>query len=195
MVEKKFKKPNVKGPRFRQEMFTIVDRSFIDNLKKKYPKYSKLSEADVRKIIKVFNETFWKEVIETRDGVELPEGLGQVFIATCRNPKRENIDFAKSNKYGILITNKNWDTDGRLAKIFYTSYSTKYKFVNRECWEFIACRNFKRTVAKTYPENWNMYVQIDPDRKLRSVYRKGVLSMIHKKRLETKLKDYNEFDL
>jgi hypothetical protein len=37
---------------------------------------------------------------------------------------------------------------------------------NREFWGFTASREFKRTVAKSYPENWNMYVQFYQNQKL-----------------------------
>lgn len=195
MVKKEYKDPNVKAPRFRQEAVNVADRAFIKTLKEKYPKYKTLTETEIRKIIKTFNETVWKEVIETRDGVQLPEGLGVLFIGTCPAPIKENIDFAKSKKYGMTVTNKNWETDGKLAKIFYTSYTSKIKFVNRECWSFTPCRNFKRAVAKAYPENWTMYIEVSHDKKLRKTYDKIRYRDFHKGTLEKKLKDYNEFDL
>jgi len=195
MNKKEYKQADLKAPRFRQESVNIADRAFIKVLKDKYPKYKDLSETTVKKIIKTFNETLWKEVIETRDGVQLPEGLGVIFIGTCQSPMRQNIDFAKSQKYGMTVTNKNWETDGKLAKIFYTSFSSKIKFVNRECWSFTPCRNFKRAVAKSYPENWNMYIRIDANAKMRKTYDKHRFRDMAQATLNKNLKDYNEFDL
>lgn len=195
MVKKEYKEPDVKGPRFRQSSINIIDGAFMKSLKEKYPKYKELTEAEVRKIVKKFNETVWKEVIETRDGVQLPEGLGVIFIATCKSPIKQNIDYAKSKKYGLTVTNKNWETDGKLAKIFYTSYSTKFRFQNRECWGFIPCRNFKRAVAKTYSENWTLYIEVHADKKLRKNYDKHHYIEKKKRELSAKLNDYNEFDL
>jgi hypothetical protein len=43
---------------------------------------------------------------------------------------------------------------------------------NREFWSFVACREFKRAVAKAYPENWNMYVVVDPTKQLKVNYTK-----------------------
>lgn len=195
MVTKEYKEPNVKAPRFRQNGVSIIDAEFLKDLKQKYPKYANLTESEINKIVKTFNETVWKEVIETRDGVQLPEGIGIIFIGTCQSPFRQNIDFAKSKKYGVTVTNKNWETDGKLAKIFYTSYSTNFKFQNRECWGFIPCRNFKRSVAKTYPENWTIYVQVDSVKKLREKYKK----QIYRERMQMdtlmRLDTYNELDL
>jgi len=190
-----FRGPDVNAPRFRQKVLTVTDKKFFDKFREKYPKYKSLSDADVRQIIKKFNETLWENVIETRDGVQFPEGLGSIFIATCQSAKSSNIDFGKSKKYGVSVSNKNWETDGKLAKIFYSSYASKYKFAFRECWSFTACRNFKRTVAKTYPENWTMYVQIDPSRKLRKIYTAASLKNMRAKQLDSQLKNYNEFDL
>lgn len=195
MVTKTHKAPNLKAPRFRQTGKHIIDVDFFKALKEKHKKCAEYDNKTIAGIIKRFNETLWKEVIETRDGVFLPEHLGLLFIGTCQAPLKENIDFAKSVKYGVRVTNKNWETDGKLAKIIYTSFSNRYKFSNRDCWGFVACRNFKRSVAKSYPENWNMYIQVDPTKKLRKVYKKAMFKNKIKEILEKKLVNYNEFDL
>jgi hypothetical protein len=192
MVNKEYKEPNVKGPRFRQSSVNIIDDTFVKEFIQKYPKYKDLTKSEISSIIRKYNETVWKEIIENRDGVQLPEGVGIMFIATCKNPLRQNIDFVKSKKYGVTVSNKNWETDGKLAKIFYTNYNTSFRFQNRECWGFIACREFKRTVAKTYPENWNLYVQIEPTRKIRDKYKK---KLYKEKMIQNHLNNYNEFDL
>ena len=44
-----------------------------------------------KKIINLFNERIWKEVIENRDGVELPDSLGYIFIGTCPAAKSVNM--------------------------------------------------------------------------------------------------------
>ena len=85
-----------------------------------------------------------------RDGVELPDSLGYLFIGTCPPAKGVNTDYSLSKEYGKVLQNKNWETDGNIGKIFYTNYSTKYRFKNRELWQFTAVRNFKRSVAKKY---------------------------------------------
>lgn len=194
-MNKTYKKPNVKAPRFRQSGFNVMTNEFFKNLKLKYPKYKDLDNSDIKAIVKKFNELLWETVIDYRDGVQLPEGLGRLFIGTCENAKSQNIDFAKSEKYGVTVNNKNWETDGKLAKIFYTSFASKYKFAFRECWGFVACRNFKRAVAKTYPENWTMYVAIDSTKKLRKVYNAAYFKEVREKKLKSDLTKYNEFDL
>jgi hypothetical protein len=187
--------PNLTAPRFRQHAVDIMDEKFYKGFKEKYPKYDNVKLSDIKKIVKRFNETLWETVIDTRDGVQLPEGIGFIFIGSCMPAREENIDYGKSQKYGVKVTNKNWETDGKLAKIFYSSYANKYKFAFRECWKFIACRNFKRKVAKVFPENWNMYVHIDRDRKMKSMYAAALFKTHKNNLLKKQLEDYNEFDL
>jgi len=192
---KEFNKPDVKASRYRPEVSTILDKEFFDNFKKNHPKYKDLDNKMLRQIIKRFNQALYQKVIDTRDGVQLPEQIGWIFIGTCQRSKKDNIDFAKSNKYGVRVTNNNWETDGKLAKIFFTNYAPKHKMKNREFWKFVACREFKRTVAKTYPENWNMYVQVLPKAKIDKVYNSAIYKDYINKSNKKKLESYNEFDI
>ena len=66
---------------------------------------------------------------------------------------------------------------------------------NREFWSFTACREFKRTVAKTYPENWNMYVQVISKAKIDKVYNNIMYKNYLNKVEQRNLKTYNEFEL
>jgi hypothetical protein len=195
MNSKEFRKPNVKAPRFRDKVHNITGTEFFKEFKLKYPKYKDMSNKDLKKIIKKFNELFWETVIDTRDGVQLPEELGYIFIGTCQSSKKKNVDFGKSNKYGFTVTNNNWDTDGKLAKIFYTNYMNKYKFTNRECWGFVGCRNFKRSIAKVYPDNWMLYVDVDPNKKIRKMFQATILRDYRKNLEKKQLENYNEFEL
>jgi len=192
---KEFKKPDLKAPRYRPEVHTVLNKEFFESFKKKHPKYKDLDNKDLRKIIKYFNNTIYQTVINTRDGVQLPEQIGWLFIGTCQSPKKQNIDFAKSNKYGVAVSNKNWETDGKLAKIFFTSYALKHKMRNREFWSFVACREFKRSVAKVYPENWNMYIAVEPTLRVKLNNTKNYLANSAKYNEREGLKHYNEFNL
>jgi hypothetical protein len=192
---REFKTPNLTAPRFRPECLNIFNKEFVKKFKEKFPKYEQLEYKLLLNIIKLFNNTIFQEVINTRDGVVLPESIGWLFIGTCQQSKKPNIDYAKSKKYGVNVTNNNWDTDGKLAKIFFTNYAPKHKINNREFWKFVACRNFKRTVAKTYPENWNMYVVVDATQRLKLTYNKAMYKDFKLKETKKELKNYNEFNL
>jgi hypothetical protein len=195
MENKVFKGPDVKGKRYREDVHHILTPKFYKAFKEKFPKYKDIDRKDLRKICIAFHTLFWETVIDNRDGVQLPEGLGTIFIGTCQSSKKRNIDFGKSTKYGVIVTNTNWGTDNKLAKIFYTNYSTKYNFINRDCWAFNACRTFKRSVAKTYSTNWPMYIQVEPMKRIRKMFTNAKTKDYFKDLEKNKLKTYNEFDI
>jgi hypothetical protein len=192
---KEFNNPDVKGARFRPDVLNVFNPKLVKEFKKRYPKYKDLDYKLLKEIMRKFNNAIFQGVIDTRDGVQLPEQLGWIFIGTCQQSKKTNVDFAKSKKYGVTVTNKNWETDGKLAKIFFTNYAPKHRMRNREYWGFTACRDFKRTVAKTYPENWNTYIVVDATQRLRLAYNKAVYKEIKLKETTKALENYNEFDL
>lgn len=192
---REFNNPDVKGARFRPDVLNVFNPKLVKDFKKKYPKYKNLDYKLLKEIMRKFNNAVFQGVIDTRDGIQLPESLGWLFIGTCQQSKKANVDFAKSRKYGVTVTNKNWETDGKLAKIFFTNYAPKHRMRNREYWGFTACREFKRTVAKTYPENWNTYIVVDATQRLKLAYNKAVYKEIKLKETIKALENYNEFDL
>jgi hypothetical protein len=153
-----FKAPDLNAPRYRDKKLGILNAKTINEFKLKHPMYKNIENSKLKSIIKIFNRKMWEGVIKYRDGVELPESLGFLFIGTCSPSKSVNTNYALSKQYGKVIQNKNWDTDGNLGKIFYTNWSTKYKFKNRELWKFEAVRDFKRAFSKEYPINWTKYI-------------------------------------
>jgi hypothetical protein len=192
---REFKKPDLKAPRFRPDVHSVLDKKFFDDFRKRHSKYKDYSNTDLRNVIKSFNKLVFNTVIEKRDGVQLPETIGWLFIGTCQKSKKANVDYAKSNKYGVTVTNSNFDTDGKLAKIFFTSHAPKHKMRNREFWSFVACREFKRSVAKSYPENWQMYVEANPQTKLQYTYGRSLYKNVILKNTEKELQKYNDFEL
>jgi hypothetical protein len=192
---REFKKPDLSAPRYRPEVLTLLNKEFFDSFKKKYPKYNAYDNKALKDIAKAFNKALYTMVIDNRDGVQLPEQIGWLFIGTCQNSKKKNVDFAKSKQYGVEVSNNNFATDGKLAKIFFTNYAPKHKIKNREFWSFTACRDFKRAVSKSYPENWNMYLVVQNTKAIKEVYLKLQYEKINKRETLKKLETYNEFDL
>ena len=184
-----FKKPDLNAPRFREKRLGFLNTKTINEFKELKPLYSDIDDDKLKAIIRIYNRRLWEGVIEHRDGVELPNSLGYLFIGTCPPSKGGNVDFALSNKYGKSLKNKNWDTDGNIGKIFYTNWSAKYRFKNRELWRFTACRKFKRSVAKSYPQNWTKYVV------MKNKYRVAHLYDETPQKTKQTLKDYNEFEM
>lgn len=192
---KEFKQPDLSAPRFRPKKLNILTKEIHKDFIARYPKYKNVPYEVYKEIVTEFNGKIWEEVIENREGVELPEQLGYVFIGTCPRKVSENVDYYKSKMYGKKIQHQNWESDQYTAKIFYTNFEVKYRFRFHHMWGFSAVRDFKRTVGMTYPENWKKYPVIDNFQKISRLLRK-----VHKldtiaTDTEQQLLDYDEFDL
>ena len=143
--------PDLNAPRFRKESEGTLNKEFIALIRKELASVRDLTDDDIKDIILSFNGNVWKTVVEKRDGVELPEQLGHIFIGTCPAKKSKNVDFKATTQHMKAIQHRNWESDQHLAKIFFTNYGTKYRFKNHELWGFTAVRQFKRTVGQEYP--------------------------------------------
>ena len=192
---KQFRKPDLNAPRYRPKKLNLTNIEFYNKFLEDHPKHSNLSSNMFKDIIKKFNGKIWRDIVDKRDGVELPEQLGYIFIGTCPRKKNDNLDFKKSEHYGVKIQNQNWESDQYVAKIFYTNFETKYRFKNHDLWGFTGLRDFKRTVAQVYPKEWKKYVQVDNLVKVSRLFR--IQKFKQRKVLDTKelLKNYDEFNL
>ena len=183
------------APRFRPKRKNVLSETFFMDFFKKYPEYEKYSRADLRKVIKTLSEILFKEAVEYRDGVELPENLGFIFIGTCRPPKKTNLDYKRSVYYGANVQHRNFESDNYIAKIFYTNYANKYKFRNRELWQFKGARNFTQHVHKTYPEYWKKYVMVENFEMINKYFKKNANRTYYAKKIQSDVLDYNEFEM
>jgi hypothetical protein len=194
-VAKQYKKPDLNAPRFRPKKLNLTNKDFYKKFIEDNPKYSSLTLDQFKDVIKTFNGMIWETVINDRDGVQLPEQLGYVFIGSCPRKNGENTDYKKSQHYGVKIQNQNWESDQFVAKIFYTNFETKYRFKNHELWGFKGVRDFKRTVAKVYPKEWKKYVQVDNLVKISRLFRMEKFKQFKTDETTELLKDYDEFNL
>jgi len=194
-VAKQYKKPDLNAPRYRPKKLNLTNTDFYNKFITDHPKYSSLTNAQFKEIITVFNGLIWNGVLEERDGIQLPEQLGYIFVGSCPKKKGDNTNYSKSSYYGVKLQNQNWESDQYTAKIFYTNYETKYRFKNHDLWGFAGVRDFKRSVAKTYPVEWKKYVLVDNKIKISRLFR--LEKFKHFKTNETKelLKNYDEFNL
>lgn len=160
-----FAKPNLNAPRERNERFMVLNKSVFEKYKKKYPD-SKLSYAQFKNIVEIGNQIIVYNVINNRDGVDLPEMLGHLFIGACPKKKEQQYDYVTARENNMPINHKNFDSNQYLCKIFYSNYETKYQFRLRKYWYFSACRSFKRAVSKAFTEDWNRYIKISPFKKI-----------------------------
>ena len=193
-MSKQYKKPDLKAPRFRPKKLNLTNTAFYEQFLKDNPKHSELSVTQFKEIIKVFNGKIWQIVIDYRDGVELPEQLGYLFIGSCPR-KKSNVDFKKSEHYGVVLQNQNWESDQYVAKIFYTNFETKYRFRNHDLWGFKGLRDFTRMVGQTYPKEWKKYLVVDNFIKISKIFRMNKQRDLKDIETQDLLKDYDEFNL
>jgi phage FluMu protein Com len=189
------KKPDLHAPRYRKCASGMLNAAFIEQLREKVPGCNVLNDKEIKEVIKTFNGIVWQTAIDVRDGVELPNQLGHIFIGTCPPKKSKNVDFKLSADFKKVIQHRNWESDNYLAKIFYTTFGSKYRFKHHELWAFNPTRAFKREVGRTYPEYWKRYVMVDPHKKISYVYRDNINAMEQMKQDAITLENYNEFDL
>lgn len=189
------KKPNLNAPRFRRSSEGTLNAEFIELLRAKVPSAKDLSDEQIKEIVHTFNGHLWMTAIEKRDGVEIPEQIGHLFIGTCPQKRKPNVDFKTSGEFLKVIQHRNWESDQYLAKIFFTTYGTKYRFKNHELWGFVATRNFKRMVGQTYPKRWKQYVEIDPKLKISSIFKSEMYQIARQEEADKNITLYNEFDL
>lgn len=195
-MKKTFKKPDRKGPRFRTHRVYALKVSMFDEFIKKYPEYKNMTYKDFEKIILTFNEYFCQGFMNNRDGMELPQGLGFVFIGACPAAAKQNIDYTESAKHGMVITHKNWDSDGMLMKIFYTNWSSKYPFKNKQVWTFKANKRLRTRCSIAFKANYAKYVVVDNTKKVSGMILQATKkeSMIRNQNL-TIPSDWDEFKM
>jgi len=193
-VSKQYKKPDLNAPRYRPKKLNLTNIDFYNKFIEYNPKYSNFSIDDFKNVIKTFNGFVWKAAIDERDGVQLPEQLGYIFIGSCPR-KKSNVDFDKSKHYGVVLQNKNWESDDYLAKIFYTNFETKYRFKNHDLWGFKGVRDFTRMVGQTYPTEWKKYIQVDNLVKISRLFRIEKFKQFKTDETTELLKNYDEFNL
>ena len=187
-------KPDVKAPRFRMTAKRTIVVDMLKHIKQEVFAAKYLSDEQLRQIILEFNKELWQTVITKRDGVEIPSQIGHLFIGSCPMKKRKNVDFKASADYLKIIQHRNWESDNYLAKIFFTTYASRYRFKHNELWGFEATREFKRTVGKEYPKSWKMYIEVDPQIKISSLFRSRLYTIEKAEAATEGLKTYNEFE-
>lgn len=190
-----YKKPDLNAPRYRPKKLNLTNVNVYNKFIEENPRFSSLTATQFKEVISTFNGKIWQHVIDHRDGVELPEQLGYLFIGTCPRKHGDNPNYKVSNEYGKKVQNQNWESDQYVAKIFYTNFETKYRFKHHDMWGFTGLRDFKRTVAKTYPQEWKKYVQVDNLVKVSLLFRKQKFKDFKKQETARLLDEYDEFNL
>lgn len=171
---RQIRRPNLNAPRFRPCSVSLFNKEFCKQVQQHHKELAQLTDSTIKMVIHTCGQVIQEKVVDVRDGVELPEQLGFLFIGSTPATKNGNIDYKKSVELGRQVRHKNWQTDELTGKIFYTNYGTKYRFKFREAWRFLPVRQFKRYVAASYPSNYLNYVKIDSRIKVSWMFRNSL---------------------
>lgn len=96
-------------------------------------------------------------IVEERDGIRLPKGIGDMYLGFLPGSKKQFIDYQESLKYGKHIWHENWDTNQKAGKIIYGTRHRKYLHKLAGWWAFTACRNFKKRAVQAFKDNPTRY--------------------------------------
>jgi hypothetical protein len=158
-----------KAPRFRRNKgaYCVISRDLYKRYKEKYSD-STVSYKDFSAFLLEHIEFITNTVVDDRDGIKFPYSIGSIFIGACK-PNNNPIDYQKSQEYGVEVKSNNFDTEGLIAKIFFTNYSEerrRFRIAHRKIWTFKPARKFKLKVSKAFKENFTYYKQVNTDDKI-----------------------------
>ena len=167
-----FKIPDLHSPRYRPKRTDLLSKPFYKEFRGKYPEYAHYSDKELKGRIRLVNTAMWETAINERDGMELPAGLGYIFVGSCPRRTRSNVDYKTSALYKTKVQHQNLESDSYLAKIFYTNFHNKYQFKHHDLWGFRACKPFRSALAQIYPKRWKLYVMVDNLKKITNLFRR-----------------------
>ena len=194
-MKKTYNKPDLNAPRHKVTRLSGANIKFYNRFYKKYPEYKHIPASEIKKILVAFNINMRDTIIDERDGVEFPERLGFSFVGSCPPKIRDNPNRSASKEHSLDIQHTNMNSDGLVAKIFYSNYSTGYAFKMRELWMFKGTREFSRGVSAAYKDKWKSYIQVDNYTRIRKLYNKLRQKNFAIKNAKSAGPNYNEFDL
>ncbi len=159
---------NLKIPKHVTKKKNFSNTSTFKNFKDEYPEHSNVETKVLLNIINHFNNVIHNTIINERYGVQLPEGLGIIYLAACDKP--DNLKYYYNDGNKIIEKKDSLEADELLLKIFYTNNGKGYKIANSQLWGFEACRSFKRKASSNFKYNYRKYIRISKEFKLKAQF-------------------------
>lgn len=147
----KYKLTDRTAPRFRQCRFNLVSPKLYNKFLKENPNFY-IDYKDFKFIISEINKEIINQVIENREGILLPKGLGRLWLGFFI-PKRKVFSETGLLKY-------DFETGDLQGKILWDYKFTRYKIKSREFYGFHAHRDFKTLVSKAFKSTPERYSKI-----------------------------------
>jgi hypothetical protein len=194
-----FRKPDLNAPRRKRKRYAIATQAFFAKFRRHFPQYKAYTDPQLSSIIKASNQLLWETACNTKDGIELPQRLGAIFLGMIKIDRCKIKDYGTSIKSNTEVYARNLGTDGHLGKIIFTNHTNKSTLIDSDIWEFEACRNFSRAASKKFKEDWHRYQVIPMSFKPSDLLKKRRIKDFAVKRskefFEENIENYNEFDL
>jgi hypothetical protein len=161
---------------------------------KAHPKHAAITFEEFDKIVDTTLIKMWKVTLDERDGIDLPIG-GSLFIGSTKIKVKNNYDIQASIKANAPIKHRNYDTDGYVAKVYYSPHLAKVSGRDRSIWSFKGARGYKREVSKVYPKNYKKYIVVAELYTVISEYQRHRARNYFTESTERAVQTYNEFDI
>lgn len=189
-----FRAPNIQGPRFRKNYKRVLTKSLYVKFLLAHPKHSTITFKEFEDTINKGLAKMWQITLEERDGIELPMG-GSVFVGSTKIKVKNNYDIQASIKANAPIKHRNYDTDGYVAKIYYSPHLARISGRDRSIWSFKGNRDYKRALSTIYPKNYKKYIVVAELYTIVDEYQRHRSRNYFKETTERAVKTYNEFDI
>lgn len=186
-----------KAPRFFKTRLDIADKELVSEFLKEFPQYADMKELqssqEIKRLTKKCNSAIWKHTIDNRDGIDLPERLGVLFIGG-KTSVYTPVDYGATNKYGTEVLMHNYESNGIIGKVFYSRHSRNHGMTVKTMWTFKPCREYTNAVKDAFRNGLS--------RRYRRIENKQQLIYLFEERQRARnrkegygmLENYNEFE-
>lgn len=156
---KTYRKTDRRAPRFRvaKYRYTALNKELFDRFKEANPNV-KMDYLFFKDTILSINEEIVNFVMDNREGVFLPSGMGRVYLGLFP-PKERPLRVETIRNEGIHATHFNFDSNGFMGKIIWLFDDTRYKTENLKYYGFIGYRTFKNRASNAFRTEPGRYVR------------------------------------
>lgn len=150
-------KPARKGaPFYHTEERKAPYRTYYKELYERYPELKGYKEAYIKKFITSYHQLIVDTLVDNKDGVRLPEYMGNMIIATYGR-KHKSYDRKSSTEYKQHINYSNLHSERKGGWVFHVYSLEKYKFANHQYWRFYPGRYLTSKIGQAYKKGWKNY--------------------------------------
>jgi hypothetical protein len=146
-----------------------------------------MKRGHIGEVLDTFHEEIFNELLNNRNGVLLPKGMGKLFIIT-----------KEKSKVGIPMMSYILSIGEKIGIVGFTTDLNKKGFIDSSLWLFVLSDRKLRKVREKYKEDFMFYMNyFKINKRNNNIFdidsKKPYISNI--KETEDPLKGYNEFEI